>query len=152
MTVHPSTRIHGNAPRRLPFWLPSVGLFSLSLALSLQAGTPGPTSPEVALGDYARVIHVDGATGSDITGDGSTAKPLASITGAIEEAGAPTVEKRVAILVSQGIYTQPTFVLKAHVELFGGYASPGGKRDVMATPSVLDGEDRRRIVRICNLH
>jgi len=91
------------------------------------------------------MIHVDGATGSDITGDGSTARPLASITGALEEAGAPTADKPVAILVSQGVYTQPTFALKPHVELFGGYAFPGGKRDVIGTPSILDGEDRRRI-------
>jgi hypothetical protein len=141
-----SNLICGRLPRRNPVMLHCVGLASIALALSLQAGTPGPNSPEVDSGAYARTIHVDGATGSDITGDGSTAKPLASITGAIEEAGAPTADKRVAILVSQGVYTQPTFALKSYVEIFGGYAAPGGKRDVIGTPSILDGQDRRRIV------
>ncbi len=146
MTVPRSNRICGHLPRRNPVLLLCVGLASIAFALSLQAGTPGPTSPEVESDAYARIIHVSGATGSDITGDGSAAKPLASITGAMEEAGAPTADKRVAILVSQGVYTQPTFSLKAHVEIFGGYATPGGKRDVIGTPSILDGEDRRRIM------
>lgn len=146
MTVLRSNRICGHFQRRNPVTLLCIGFASTALALSLQAGTPGPTSPEVDFDAYARTIHVDVATGSDITGDGSTAKPLASITGAIEEAGAPTADKRVAVLVSQGVYTQPTFALKSHVEIFGGYAAPGGKRDVMKTPSILDGEDRRRIV------
>lgn len=95
---------------------------------------------------YSRAIHVDPVSGSDITGTGDTTAPLASITAALEAAGAPDSSRRVAVLVSQGTYTQPTFVLKAHVEVFGGFAEPGGARDIMKYPSILDGEDRRRIV------
>ncbi len=50
-----------------------------------------------------------------------------------------------AVRVSQGRYAQSTFVLKPRVELFGGFAAPGGRRNVYAQATILDGEDNSRI-------
>lgn len=94
---------------------------------------------------YSTVCYVDQATGDDVKGDGSVAKPFASIITALEAAGVPAAGKRVALLVSAGSYSQPTFVLKARVDLFGGFSRPGGERDVMRHRTILDGQERGRI-------
>ncbi|MEZ5275136.1 MAG: right-handed parallel beta-helix repeat-containing protein [Opitutaceae bacterium] len=142
-------RLPGSALRQRFSKTASVTLIALALfvpSLRSESARPGPDSQPVDQTLYDRIIHVDGAHGTDITGDGSMKNPVASIVAALEKAGAPSADKRVAIFVSQGVYTQPTFVLKAHVDLFGGYATPGGERDIWGTPSILDGEDQRRIL------
>jgi hypothetical protein len=106
---------------------------------------PGPRSDAVDLGRYHTVLHVDQVRGDDFRGNGSPGKPFASLTCALERAGRPTAETRVAVLVSRGRYVQPTFVLKSHVDLFGGYAAPGGTRDIYRHAAVLDGGDQFRI-------
>ncbi|MBL9215927.1 MAG: hypothetical protein JNG83_10670 [Opitutaceae bacterium] len=105
---------------------------------------PKPVAP-VDLTAYALVLHVDQARGDDIKGDGSSTRPFASIVQGLEAAGKPTEKARVAILVSQGRYVQPTFALKPHVDLYGGFAAPGGKRDIYAHPTQLDGAGQNRI-------
>jgi len=127
------------------------GRFVLGLALAVLAGasaaaSPGPVAaPPVDLSGYRVVLHVDQARGDDIKGDGSAARPLASIPQALEAAGRPDASARVAVLVSQGHYRQPTFALKPHVDLYGGFAAPGGARDIFRHASVLDGGERERI-------
>ncbi|MCB1123126.1 MAG: right-handed parallel beta-helix repeat-containing protein [Verrucomicrobiae bacterium] len=106
----------------------------------------GPQSSKVDLALYSRVSYVDQRLGDDVTGDGSKAKPWASIIHALEHSGMARETAPVAILVSQGRYQQPTFVLRSHVELYGGFKTPGGKRDVMAFASILDGQGDRRIL------
>lgn len=135
------------------------------LAGSLLRGAPpadvGPQSPAVDLSRYAEVRYVDVASGSDLTGDGSRAKPWASLPHALEQANpgpANSPERRTAVLMSRGRYLQPTFALKARVDLYGGFASPGGARDVFAHATVLDGGEAQRIalgadqVRVDGLH
>lgn len=116
------------------------------LAARLGAVPIGPVSSAAPdLTGYERVLHVDRAQGDDIKGDGSRQKPLASVVRALELARRPTAESRVAVLVSQGRYEQPTFVLKPHVDLYGGFASPGGARDIFRHASILDGLEQGRI-------
>ena len=126
-----------------------LGLFSISRpsAASVAAtSSPGPdATAAVDLSGYRRVLHVDRALGDDIKGDGTKAKPLASVMQALEAAGKPDASTRVAILVSQGHYAEPTFVLKSGVDLYGGFAAPGGERDTYRFPSILDGAERQRI-------
>ncbi len=116
-------------------------------AATLDAAVPrdvGPRSPAVDLAGYASVAHVDAARGDDVTGDGSREKPWASLPVALEHA-APAVGARAAILVSVGRYAQPTFALKPRVDLYGGFAAPGGPRDVLAHATILDGGEAQRI-------
>lgn len=107
---------------------------------------PGPEpAAAVDLTSYQAVYHVDQAKGDDIKGDGSREKPFASVSHALEAAGRPTERTRVAILVSQGRYAQATFLLKPYVDLYGGFSSPGGDRDLYAHPTYLDGLEQNRI-------
>ena len=124
-------------------------LLTLLLTVFFPAHLPavaGPRSEAVDPGQYGQVFYVDGRSGDDVVGDGSQSKPWASIIHALEHSGFATSNHRVALLVSRGRYLQPTFVLRPHVDLYGGYASPGGERDVYAYASVLDGNGDRRIV------
>ena len=117
-----------------------------SLGTAPAAAAPGPlaTSP-VELSRYRLVLQVDASRGDDIKGDGSFAKPVASIPRALELAGRPDVASPVAVLVSQGRYAQATFSLKPHVDLYGGFAVPGGARDIYRHASILDGGEQFRI-------
>ena len=120
------------------------------LVLTLAAGRAavpadvGPRSPAVDLAGYAAVSYVDAARGDDIKGDGSRERPWASLPVALEHA-APAAPARAAILVSAGRYTPPTLALKPRVDLYGGFAAPGGPRDVLAHATVLDGGEAQRI-------
>lgn len=124
----------------------SGGILRLSAALPRDVG---PQSTAVNLSGYTTVAYVDARQGSDLTGDGSRAKPWASLPHALESV-APAAGSRAALLFSVGRYTQPTFVLKPRVDLYGGFAAPGGARDVYAHATVLDGEETQRIAIGCD--
>jgi len=126
-------------------WVVLCALWT-AVSASLNAAAPGPAAnTAIELAGYRAVLHVDRERGDDIKGNGSTQKPLASIMRALELAGRPSAGNRVAVLVSQGRYAQPTFALKSHVDLFGGFATVGGARDIYRNPSILDGAEQFRI-------
>ena len=112
-------------------------------------GTPegdiGPRTVAVDLERYADVRHVSAATGSDESGDGSPAAPWNTIGRALEGIADAGPEKRVAVLVAEGVYGDTTLVLQEHVDLYGGFEASGWTRDIFDHPTVLDGEGLRRI-------
>ena len=112
--------------------------------LGWAAAPPGPQTAPVDAARYASTLHVDPARGDDAAGDGTVAHPFASLAIALERA-APAAGQRAAVLLAQGRYREPTFALKPRVDLFGGFASPGGARDVLKFPTVLDGDGVQRI-------
>ena len=105
----------------------------------------GPQTVAVDLSGYATVRHVDLRRGDDVTGDGSREKPWASLPHALENVGPLAAGKRAALLISAGRYVQPTLLLKSRIDLFGGYATPGGQRDIQQHRTVLDGGETQRI-------
>lgn len=124
-----------------------VALLALLPAIAFAARpAPGPVAqPAVDLKAYSTVLYVAQTGGDDIKGDGSRTKPFASIPAALEAAGRPATNQRVAVLVSAGRYVQPTLALKSRVDLFGGFASPGGERNIFKYTTSLDGEEQTRI-------
>nr|MBP8257398.1 hypothetical protein [Opitutaceae bacterium] len=124
----------------------AAGIFSVASLVACAGIAPGPDSRAVVdTSAYTTVLHVDQARGDDIKGDGSSARPLASVIAALEAAGAPAAPQRVAVLVAAGRYLQPTFALKPRVDLFGGFSAAGGGRDILAHPTYLDGGEQNRI-------
>ncbi|MBT5166930.1 MAG: hypothetical protein HOL92_00450, partial [Opitutales bacterium] len=114
--------------------------------ISITADAAGPKSDSVDASAYLTISYVDQATGDDVHGEGTKEKPWASIIHALEHSGYATSQKRVAVLVSEGHFREPTFTLRPNVDIYGGFKSPGGTRDVNKYPSVLDGEGSRRIL------
>jgi parallel beta-helix repeat protein len=121
-------------------------LIAVPLSSIAKTNGAGPVDTPIDLNSYSDVYYVSQATGSDIVGDGSIEKPWASVISALEGAGFAKADSRAVILVSRGRYASPTFSLRPYVDLYGGFASPGGKRDIYAYSSILDGEDRHRIL------
>jgi hypothetical protein len=133
-----------------PAFIPCLGVprrLVLMLAATAKLfSSPGPqVAPDVALAGYAVVLRVDVARGDDLKGDGSVAQPLATLPRALEAAGRPGPSQRVAILVAEGRYTQPTLALKPRVDLYGGFSPGFARRDIYQHPAVLDGVEAGRI-------
>jgi hypothetical protein len=126
-------------------------LYSLGfagVAIALRAGPSadvGPQSPAVDGSRYVDVRYVDVQRGDDVVGNGSRERPWASLPHALENIGVIATGKRAALLVSAGRYTQPTLLLKPRIDLYGGFASPGGARDVYVHATILDGGELQRI-------
>ncbi len=104
----------------------------------------GPRTEELDLKAYAQVLHV-APSGSD-QGDASPAKPLATIAQALSKISDAREQKRYAVIVAAGEYRGDTIAMKPFVDLFGGFDANAWKRDILASPSVLDGEQTRRVV------
>jgi len=123
-----------------------LSLLNTALLMAAASSDVGPQTIQIERVAYKTISYVDQETGDDVTADGSRQYPWASIVHALEHSGHATADKRVAILVSQGRYEQPTFTLRSHVDLYGGFASVGGKRDIYKYASVLDGSGDHRIL------
>lgn len=119
-----------------------VAGFTVRLSAAPDAG---PRTESFEAAKYSATFQVDAVRGDDAAGDGTVGRPLATIARALEFAGAPAPGQRHAVLVVQGRYRQATFALKPRVDLFGGFASPGGARDVMKFATILDGDESQRI-------
>jgi Protein of unknown function (DUF1565) len=106
----------------------------------------GPHTVPFSEATYARSVHVARSIGSDQSGDGSTAKPFASIARALAALRDAAPRKRYAIKVAEGLYEGDTIRLKEMIDLLGGFAAADWKRDIQRHASVLDGGKQRRVL------
>ena len=103
----------------------------------------GPRTEQVDAKDYAKALHV-APSGSD-QGDGSRARPLASVAQAVANIKDATAENRYAILVAAGAYNDGTILMKPYVDLFGGFDAKSWQRGHCANRERLDGAGQRRV-------
>ncbi len=106
----------------------------------------GPKTLVVDLSEYWEVRHVSAKTGSDTHGDGSSARPSATIFHALSTITDAGPEKRYAVLVAEGKYKGETLTLQPYVDLCGGYFASDWSRDIFKNPTILDGGLKRRVV------
>ncbi|MDR0901278.1 MAG: DUF1565 domain-containing protein, partial [Opitutaceae bacterium] len=147
-------------PRRavsLPFFaITALASFAALAPSAVRAAavTAGPPEQARAARPSASGNYhfVDKARGDDARGDGSRARPWASVTRALASVESPPAGARPAvILIAQGRYAEPMLVLKPRVNLSGGYTAFGDggdgglSRDCWNTPTILDGGGGRRI-------
>jgi hypothetical protein len=125
-----------------------AAMLLLISAYSRAAAPPTPIGPQNTPVDRSgfQVRFVSQTTGSDSTGDGSEAKPLASIQAALSKISDASADRRYAILVAAGTYRGATVEMKPFVNLYGGHDPKTWQRDIVAQPSILDGEQARRVV------
>src|SRR5437868_6145767 len=97
----------------------------------------GPRTEPVEQGAYAAVRYVSASGGSDTRGDGSRARPWATVRHALS-AAAPAAGRRWAVLAAEGSYPEAGLRLKAAVDLYGGFSRTSWQRDVARFRSVLD--------------
>ena len=138
-------------PPSLRRWSPWCALLLLLAAAGpARAAAPGPfpralVAEPVPRERYALVLHV-APGGDDLRGDGTAARPWATLPAAMERAGRPTAGRRVALLVAAGRYLQPTLALKPGVDLFGGFSADFARRDLWVHASTLASPEGSRIL------
>jgi hypothetical protein len=86
-------------------------------------------------GNSVTEIYVCGATGDDLTGDGSQAAPFQTIQRGIDEAVALGLGE---VRVAQGTYNESLTLIEG-ISLYGGYESAGWTRDTLAHITTIDG-------------
>ncbi len=106
----------------------------------------GPRTEPVPLEVYQHVHYVSQATGSDDRGDGSRTRPWQTLAHALAQTRAAGPSERHAVLVAAGTYRGATFVMRPHVDLFGGFDAGRWRRDIAAHPTILDGGEARRVL------
>jgi hypothetical protein len=105
----------------------------------------GPRTVTVDAAEYRRTLHVAPA-GSDASGDGSRAKPWATVAHALKQAAAGK-DARVAVLIAAGEYPTVDVAMQPHVDLFGGFDPKGWERDIVRHETILDPQKKGRVLR-----
>lgn len=95
---------------------------------------------------YHQIHYVSATTGSDAHGDGTRGRPWASIRHALDQIDDARLMNRQAILVAKGKYGRETLQMKEYVHLYGGFNPVSWDRDIRDHTSILDGQERRRIM------
>jgi hypothetical protein len=130
-------------PVRLVFRMRGSKLYAMQFVRRTQP-VLGVTTEPVDTSRFAEVRYVSQRTGSDQAGDGSSRRPWRTIGRALARVTA-AAGRPAAILVAAGVYREPTFTLRQHVSLYGGFDPAGWGRDVAAHRTILDGGGGRRI-------
>ncbi len=140
-----------DSPRLLLFgcWA-CVGLHPLTARADMplfkdieQTRSVGPQSEAVDLNGYQHVLHVVAGAAD---GDGTKARPFATIQGALDSIQQAGENNRFAVLVAAGDYPQSELHMKAHVDLWGGFDSQW-HRDIRKSKTILDGQQSGRVIR-----
>jgi parallel beta-helix repeat protein len=132
-----------------------VALLTIAIQVSAFADAPkqtsiGPQTLPVDRAAYQTVWCVSQSSGSDSTGDGTEAKPFASIGRALSKITDAAANRRYALLVAAGTYKGATVEMKPFIDLFGGHDPKSWKRDIFQQQTILDGEQSRRVVVAAN--
>lgn len=106
----------------------------------------GPRTEIVVLEYYAEVVYVSSETGKDRKEGGSQGSPWKSIEAALKSLGQPSADHRVAILVAEGVYSQTPIQMTPFVDLYGGFDAESWERDIFGHATILDGEQKGRVV------
>jgi len=106
----------------------------------------GPKTEKVDLDKYGNVFYVSISNKSDKTGNGSEVDPWNSISFALKNIADNSENNRIALLISEGKYSEGTLQMKEFVDMFGGYDAVSWDRDIFKNQTILDGEYSCRLV------
>ncbi len=100
-----------------------------------------------------KVRYVSLEMGDDTaSGRGSSTGPWKTLHFALAQITNASSTNRYAILIANGVYTgveSTAFVMKPYVDVYGGFDpyTAGWRRDLTNYPTILDGENSRRVVK-----
>ncbi len=127
-----------------------VGLSALLLACTADplptSAQIGPFTEQVPSDDYFGIYYVSAESGCDATGDGSVQKPWQTLPFALRQITNAGPERHYAVQVGEGKYQSETLQMVSHVDLYGGFASGTWLRDILAHPTILEGQEGQRIL------
>ena len=106
----------------------------------------GPRTEKVNREMYQKICYVSINSGSDQNGDGSRDKPWQLLTHALSRINDASESHKYAVLLAEGIYSSGTIVMKAWVDLYGGFSPQTWERNIFAHRTILEGGRVRRVV------
>lgn len=110
----------------------------------------GPQNLDVPINQYDQIRYVSASIGADEPQNGSRDHPWASLIYALSQINDACVEYRYCVLVSAGRYGGGTVTMRKWVDLYGGFNPTDWNRDIFINPAILDGEQKRHVVRGCD--
>ncbi len=99
----------------------------------------GPRTEKVNREMYQKICYVSINSGSDQNGDGSRDRPWQLLTHALSRINDASESHKYAVLLAEGIYSSGTIVMKAWVDLYGGFSPQTWERDIFAHRTILEG-------------
>jgi parallel beta-helix repeat protein len=126
-----------------------VGPFLLLVLAPMHSGAKpavGPVTIPLPADAVTRRLHVSQHTGSDETGDGSAAKPWASLRHALSRCGDASSARRYHVLVAAARYVEGPLEMKRYVDLYGGFEPSNWERDLLRYATTLDGGQTGRVI------
>jgi len=146
--------------KQSPKWVLSVIIFvSLFLFHGCQQSNPTsdgdaitplcPVTDLIPESDYHRILYVSD-DGEDSAENGSKESPFESIEFALQQITNASADNRFAIMISQGGYSDETIILKDYVDMYGGFKEESWERNIQKYQTVLDGDEKRRILIAAN--
>lgn len=110
------------------------------------AASLGPRTVEFPAMSYNGVHHVSVTTGSDETGNGSRDKPWKTIRHGLASVKGVRFDSRHAVVVAAGVYHESPIAMRSDIDLYGGFNPAGWKRDIGRHITVLEGDQRERVL------
>ena len=110
----------------------------------------GPRNQPVDLKKYAVIQYVSGSPLALAGADGSAEHPWSSLNHALSEIPKAGPNNKCALLVAAGTYREGCIYMQEHVDLYGGFEADTWKRDIFAHRTILNGQDRGRVVLASN--
>ncbi len=95
---------------------------------------------------YAIIYYISDLDDESGPGDGTKEKPWTSVNYALEQVSGASAEKPYALFISAGNYSENTLQLKPFVDLYGGFNEKDWKRDIERYKTVLNGNEKRRVL------
>jgi len=146
--------------KQSPKWVLSVIIFvSLFLFHGCQQSNPTsdgdaitplcPVTDLIPESDYHRILYISD-DGEDSAENGSKESPFESIEFALQQITNASADNRFAIMISQGGYSDETIILKDYVDMYGGFKEESWERNIQKYQTVLDGDEKRRILIAAN--
>jgi hypothetical protein len=126
--------------------LPEFAVSAAENLRPMRSNPLGANTTPVDYGEYAHIVYVSHATGSNESGDGSLAQPWQTIRYALDHIGPASASHRLALLVAAGSYADQSLSMRAYVDCYGGFRPTDWQRDVYAYTSILDGAQQRRVL------
>ncbi len=93
--------------------------FTIFFALAglVNAQEAGPATQKVDAGKYSKIYYVSAAD-SNMNGDGSKENPWNSITQALNKINDASSNKKYAVEVAEGKYSEATIQIKEYVDIY----------------------------------
>ncbi len=123
----------------------TVGNTAIKEKILALTNLPGVQTHAFLPKNYSSIYYVDGTNGND-ENNGSQQAPVKQIHALLQKIK-PNNTQRIAICVAEGVYSEPTLILSAEIDIWGGFSRKNWERNIEKYPTYLDGGNKHTILK-----